>query len=112
VVDSRDAALETIMVSPGIPLAISGDARQRSYPRPSLIKRESAMDEPLAACELTAAERQLIRLLRHGPQSVKALAEALRLSPEQTQDVLQSLDRKAGIVRLFRYDTLRYGLVE
>jgi len=40
------------------------------------------------------------------------MAEALYISPEQTQDVLQSLDRKVGIVRLFRYDTLRYGLAE
>jgi hypothetical protein len=40
------------------------------------------------------------------------VAEALRISPEQTQDVLQRLDRKVGLVRLFRYDTLRYGLAE
>jgi len=40
------------------------------------------------------------------------MAEALYMSPEQTQDVLQRLDRQVGIVRLFRYDTLRYGLPE
>ena len=33
-------------------------------------------------------------------------------SPEQTQAVLQRLNRKVSIVRLFRYDTLRYGLPE
>jgi len=52
-------------------------------------------------CELTAEERDLIRLLRHEPQSVAGVAEALRISPEQTQAVLQSLDRKVGLVRLF-----------
>jgi DNA-binding Lrp family transcriptional regulator len=62
--------------------------------------------------DLTTQERHLMALLRQGPQSVNGLAEALRLSPEQTQDVLQSLDRKVGIVPLFRYDTLRYGLAE
>jgi hypothetical protein len=40
------------------------------------------------------------------------VAEALRITPEQTQDVLQRLDRKVGLVRLFRYDTLCYGLAE
>jgi len=43
---------------------------------------------------------------------VTTVAEALRLSRERTHDILQSLDRKVGIVRLFRYDTLRYGLAE
>jgi predicted ArsR family transcriptional regulator len=75
-------------------------------------KREKAMGERLDVCELTAAERHLIVLLRQGPQSVKGLAEALRISPDQTQDVLQRLHRKIGIVPLFRYDTLRYGLAE
>jgi predicted ArsR family transcriptional regulator len=70
------------------------------------------MGEPRDMCELTAEERDLIRLLRHEPQSVAGVAEALRISPEQTQAVLQSLDRKVGLVRLFRYDTLRYGLPE
>ncbi len=70
------------------------------------------MGAPSDVGELTAAERHLIRLLRHGPQSLKGMAEALRISAEQTQDVLQRLDRKVGLVRLFRYDTLRYGLAE
>jgi predicted ArsR family transcriptional regulator len=70
------------------------------------------MGEPLNISELTAEERHLIALLRQGPQSVKGLAEALRISPEQIQDVLQRLNRKVGIVPLFRYDTLRYGLAE
>ena len=70
------------------------------------------MGEPQGVCELTDEERHLIRLLRRSPQSVTTVAEALCISHEQTQDVLQSLDRKVGIVRLFRYDTLRYGLAE
>jgi hypothetical protein len=70
------------------------------------------MGEPQDVCALTDEERHLIRLLRHTPQSVTTVAEALCISREQTQDVLQSLDRKVGIVRLFRYDTLRYGLAE
>jgi predicted ArsR family transcriptional regulator len=70
------------------------------------------MGDPRDVCELTDEERHLIRLLRHSPQSVATMAEALYISPEQTQDVLQRLDRKVGIVRLFRYDTLRYGLAE
>jgi predicted ArsR family transcriptional regulator len=70
------------------------------------------MGEPIYMCELTAEERHIIALLRRGPQSVHGLAEALRISPNQTQDVLQSLKRKVGIVPLFRFDTLRYGLAE
>ncbi len=70
------------------------------------------MGEPRHMCELTAEERYLIRLLRHEPQSVTGVAEGLRISPEQTQAILQRLDRKVGLVRLFRYDTLRYGLPE
>jgi DprA winged helix domain len=70
------------------------------------------MGEPQEPCELTSEEQHLIALLRQGPQSVNGLAEALRLSPEQTQDVLQCLDRKVGLVPLYRYDTLRYGLTE
>jgi predicted transcriptional regulator len=70
------------------------------------------MGEPSDVCELTAEERHLIALLRQGPQTVDELAEALRISSDQTQDVLQSLNRKVGIVPLFRYDTLRYGLAE
>ena len=70
------------------------------------------MDELQDVCALTDQEGRLLRLLRHGPQSVTTVAEALRLSPQQTQDLLQRLDRKVGLVRLFRYDTLRYGLAE
>jgi hypothetical protein len=70
------------------------------------------MDELQDACTLTDEERHLLRLLRHGPQSVTTVAEALRLNPQQTQDILQRLDGKVGLVRLFRYDTLRYGLAE
>jgi predicted ArsR family transcriptional regulator len=70
------------------------------------------MGEPQDIYELTDEERHLIRLLRHGPQSVTTVAEALRMSLEQTRDVLQSLDRKVGIVRLFRYGTLSYGFAE
>ena len=70
------------------------------------------MGEPRAMCELTAEERDLIRLLRHEPQSVAGVAEALRISPEQTQHVLQRLSRHVEIVPLFRANTLRYGLAE
>jgi hypothetical protein len=61
---------------------------------------------------LTADERHLLALLRQGPQSVSGVAEALRLGLEYTQDVFQRLHQKVGLVRLFRYDTLRYGLAE
>ena len=70
------------------------------------------MGEPLNMCELTAEERRAIVLLRQGPQSLHGLAETLGLNPEQTQHVLQRLNRKIGIVPLFRYNTLRYGLAE
>jgi predicted ArsR family transcriptional regulator len=70
------------------------------------------MGELTHVCELTTEERHLIGLLRQGPQSVQGLAKALRISPDQTQDVLQSLNRKVGIVPLFRFDTLLYGLAE
>ena len=70
------------------------------------------MGEPLHGCELTAEERHALALLSHRPQSLQDLAEALGLNSEQTQNLLQRLDRKVGIVRLFRYDTLRYGLAE
>jgi hypothetical protein len=63
-------------------------------------------------CELTAEERHAIALLRHGPQPLHGLAETLGLNPEQTQNVLQRLARKVGIVPLCRYNTLRYGLAE
>jgi DNA-binding CsgD family transcriptional regulator len=70
------------------------------------------MGEPRNSCELTAEERRAIALLRQGPQSLQELAETLGLNPEQTQHVLQRLSRTVGIVRLFRYNTLRYGLAE
>jgi predicted ArsR family transcriptional regulator len=70
------------------------------------------MNEPLNMSELTAEERRAIILLRQGPQSLHGLAETLGLNPEQTQKVLQRLNRKVGIVPLFRYNTLRYGLAE
>jgi predicted ArsR family transcriptional regulator len=61
---------------------------------------------------LTATERHAIVLLRQGPQSLQGLAETLGLNPEQTQQVLQRLHRTVGLVPLFRYNTLRYGLAE
>jgi predicted ArsR family transcriptional regulator len=70
------------------------------------------MGEPLNVSSLTTEERHLIALLRQGPQSVHGLAVALRITPDQAQDVLQRLNRKVGIVPLFRYSTLRYGLAE
>jgi DNA-binding MarR family transcriptional regulator len=70
------------------------------------------MSESLSVCELTAEERHAIVLLRHGPQSLHGLAERLGLDSEQTQNVLQRLSRKVGLVPLFRYNTLRYGLAE
>jgi hypothetical protein len=70
------------------------------------------MGEPRHGCELTAEERHAIALLRQGPQSLHGLAETLGLNVEQTQLVLQRLSRNVGLVRLFRYDTLRYGLAE
>jgi hypothetical protein len=70
------------------------------------------MGESQDVWALTDEERHLIRLLRHSPQPVTMVAEALYIIPEQAQDVLQRLDRKVGLVRLFRYDTLRYKLPE
>lgn len=70
------------------------------------------MGEPLNVCESTAEERHVIALLRYGPQSLYRLAETLGLNPEQTQNVLHRLNRNVGIVPLFRYNTLRYGLAE
>jgi hypothetical protein len=74
--------------------------------------KEKAMGEPRDVCELTAEERQAIALLRLGPQSLHGLAETLGLNLEQAQNVLQRLNRKVGLVPLFRYNTLRYGLAE
>jgi predicted HTH domain antitoxin len=70
------------------------------------------MGESRHVGELTTAERHAIVLLRQGPQSLQRLAETLGLNLEQTQHVLQRLNRNVGIVRLFRSDTLRYGLAE
>lgn len=70
------------------------------------------MGEPLNGDELTAEERHAIVLLRQGPQSVTGMADALRMSLEQAQAVIQRLHRNVGLVSLFRYDTLRYGLAE
>jgi predicted ArsR family transcriptional regulator len=41
------------------------------------------MAMPVAGCELTTEEQELITLLRRGPQSVEGVAEALHISPEQ-----------------------------
>ena len=70
------------------------------------------MGEPLNGGALTAAERFAIVLLRQGLQLVTGVAEALRMSREQAQVVIQRLQRTVGLVPLFRYDTLRYGLAE
>ena len=70
------------------------------------------MAEPVVQPELSREERHLIALLRQGPQSVTGLAGALQTSAGYMDDALQGLGRKVGIVPLFRYDTLRYGLAE
>ena len=70
------------------------------------------MGESTSHPELTPQELHLIALLRQGPQSVDGLAQLLHLSPELTRCVLESLDRKVGIVLLFRAGTLQYGLAE
>ena len=62
--------------------------------------------------QLTTDERHLIALLRQGPQSPQRLAETLGLTLEQTLHLIQRLDRTVGLVPLFRYGTLRYGLAE
>jgi len=74
--------------------------------------KETAMGEPLPVGALTADERHALVLLRQGPQALQGLAETLGLNPEQTQHVLPRLTRTVGIVPLFRYNTLRYGLAE
>jgi hypothetical protein len=70
------------------------------------------MSAPAFQLELSREERHLIALLRQGPQSVAGLAAALQTSVGHMDDVLQSLDRKVGLVPLFRSGTLRYGLAE
>lgn len=70
------------------------------------------MSEPVKVCELTAAERHALVLLRRGPQSLHALAETLGLTLEQTHHVLQRLTPTVRIVPLLRENTLRYGLAD
>jgi hypothetical protein len=70
------------------------------------------MSEQRNGYQLTTDERHLIALLRQGPQAPQRLAETIGLTLEQTLHLLQRLDRNVGIVPLFRYDTLRYGLAE
>ena len=57
------------------------------------------MGEPTPDPELTPRERHIIALLRQGSQSVAALAEALRMSPEHIHGLSASLDGKVGLVR-------------
>jgi hypothetical protein len=70
------------------------------------------MGEPVFQPELTREECHLIALLGQGPQSVAGLAKVLQMSFGHINDVLQGLNRKVGLVPLFRFDTLRYGLAE
>ncbi len=70
------------------------------------------MGELVFQPELTREECHLIALLRHGPQSVDRLAKVLQMSIDHIKDVLQGLNRKVGLVPLFRCDTLHYGLAE
>jgi hypothetical protein len=70
------------------------------------------MAKPVAGCELTSEEQHLLTFLRRGPLSVEGVAKALHISPERAQDILHGFHRKGGLVRLFRYATLCYGLAE
>jgi hypothetical protein len=70
------------------------------------------MSTPGCQPQLNREEHHLLALLRQGPQSVAGLAKALQTSFGHIDDVLQDLDRKVGLVLLFRCDTLRYGLAE
>jgi hypothetical protein len=70
------------------------------------------MSTPIFQPQLSRQEHHLLALLRQGPQSVAGLAKALQTSLGHMDDVLQDLDRKVGLVRLFRCDTLRYRLAE
>jgi hypothetical protein len=70
------------------------------------------MAVPICQPALTRDEQSLIALLRQGPQSVAGLAGALQTSAGQMDDALQGLGRKVGLVPLFRFNTLRYGLAE
>jgi hypothetical protein len=47
-----------------------------------------------------------------GPRSVEELAKALHTNPEHIRGLIESLDRKVGIVPLYRFATCRYGLAE
>ena len=62
--------------------------------------------------ELTREEQQIIGWLRYGPQSVEALAQALNTNAKHIAHLIESLDRKVGIVPLYRSGTLSYGLAE
>jgi hypothetical protein len=70
------------------------------------------MDSLIVRPEFTPEERHCLALLRQGPQSIAVLAGALQTSTGHIDDVLQGLARNVGIVPLFRFDTLRYGLAE
>jgi DNA-binding CsgD family transcriptional regulator len=68
--------------------------------------------EPTPDPELTPQERHILVLLRQGPQSINALAEALHTSPEHIRSLVASLDSKVGLVRVYCSVTLSYGLAE
>ena len=70
------------------------------------------MGSPIVQPEFTSEERHCLALLRQGPQSVAGLARVLQTSAGHMDDALQGLGRKVGLVPLFRFDTLRYGLPE
>jgi DNA-binding CsgD family transcriptional regulator len=62
--------------------------------------------------ELTPEEQHLLAFLRQGPRSADELATALCLNPDDVRTLVGSLDRKIGLIPLFRSGTLRYGLAE
>ena len=62
--------------------------------------------------QLTTHEQQFLRLLRQGALAVVDLAQALRTPPTHIASVLESLDRKVGLVRCVRSGALHYGLAE
>jgi DNA-binding CsgD family transcriptional regulator len=61
---------------------------------------------------LTPEEKCIIARLRQGPHSSNELAQVLHRSSDCIHALLSSLDRKVGIVPLFRLGELRYGLAE
>jgi DNA-binding CsgD family transcriptional regulator len=61
---------------------------------------------------LTPEEKRIIARLRQGPQSSNELAQVLDRNSDCIHALLTSLDRKVGIVPLFRIGELRYGLAE